>query len=180
MEVHKFFRCLFLFFLIPAFGQPEADFAVVQALIDHELDKGEVGMRLSCQQANTVFDMETFSVETDLKIPQESLYSLAIRALKSTSKIWDTNHLEGVNESLQGLINSECLSEKSILKLFRKSGKRQNILLISTPVYDISQQYCIVQVVHQKFTKSSYGQSCMLKRKGNEWEIIAEFDFWMS
>lgn len=180
MPFQKRLQFLFLFMVMSAFGQPKTDYEVLQSLINQELQKDESNLMLSCQRPNTVFDMETFRAESEEKIPQEVLYSLAIRALKSKTERWDSKNLKESVYRINGLKDIQCLSEKNIQKLFRKSGKRQNILLISTPVYDTSDQYCLVQVAHLKFTKSSYGQSCMLKRTNSGWVVIEEFDFWMS
>ena len=180
MYFQKAIRLLLLILAAKSFGQSEIDVQVLNAVIDYERDKGISDIKLNCSRSGTFFDMETFRLESEVKIPQEVLYTLAIHALKSTSGSW-----EKTNQNITAPTNDkgtepECFSEKNIQRLFKKSGKRQNILSVSTPVYDLNSEYCLVQVSYWKFTKSSYGMSCILHKKASGWEVLTEFAFWMS
>ena len=180
MYFQKAIRLLLLIIAAKSFGQSEIDVQVLNAVIDYERDKGISDIKLNCSRSGTFFDMETFRLESEVKIPQEVLYTLAIHVLKSTSGSWDATHSKTSVPKSQKETDIVCISDQKIRKLFNKSGKRQNILSVSTPVYDLNSEYCLVQVSYWKFTKSSYGMSCILHKKASSWEVLTEFAFWMS
>ncbi|MFM1878257.1 MAG: hypothetical protein RLZZ241_1123 [Bacteroidota bacterium] len=176
MRLKQCFTGLLLLFVQLSFGQKERYLEVLRAVLDSEQGKGATNLLIQCERPLTFFDMEAYQYEAEISLPLETLYTLSIGALKSKAGRWEFDS----NTTKIGITKNPCISAKQIQKLFRKTGKRQNILSVSTPVFDASNQYCVIQVAYAKFTKSSYGLSCLLLQSPKGWEVIAEFDFWMS
>lgn len=160
-------------------AQNVAQYEVLRTVVEHELKVSNSPLFLGCDKSRTVFDPKVFLEESELFLSERILDDLRQGAGQSKTGRWDKKFLKTIQAEFMEL-QKICLSPKAIENKFSSTGKRQNILMISEPIFDRDYSYCIVQIVYQKFFKSAYGGSYLLKRNPSGWEIIAEFEYWMS
>jgi hypothetical protein len=160
-------------------AQNDAQYEVLRTVLEHELKASNSPLFLGCHKSRTVFDPKVLLEESGLLLSEHILDDLKQDAGQSKTGRWDRKSLKTILvEDIE--LQKVCLSPKAIENKFRSTGKRQNIILVSQPIFDRNFNYCVVQIVYQKFFKSAYGGSYLLKRNPTGWEIIAEFEYWMS
>lgn len=167
------------FFNQQGVAQTAAQYQVLQTVVEQELKASGTPLFLGCLKTRTVFDPEVLREESGLLLSDSILTDFKEAADQSKTERWDKKGLKTIQAGNK-VLHKICLSPRAIENKFRSTGKRQNILTVSQPIFDRGGTYCVVQIVFQKFFKSAYGGSYLLKRTPSGWKIIAEFESWMS
>lgn len=153
---------------------------IFKRVINYEIEKGILGIYVRCEKPKTFFDQNNFKEETGLQVPENILNEIEKNAKVSLDGIWDSELIKGMNYNFDFIKKKDCLTLKDVEKLFKKTGKRQIIILLSQPIFDSKFEHCIISISYSKFTGSAYGRKYFLKKVYGMWTIITEYEFWMT
>lgn len=160
-----------------SFSQNNSEFEIFRKVIAHEIRDGS--LYLQCEKRRTFFDLINFKNQTSLKIPENILIEIATNAKRSEDGIWKSGLLKEFKYG-SDIKSKECLSKEDAIQLFEKTGKRQNIVSISNPIFDDNYENCVVSVTYWMFKGSVYEKSYFLKKVYGVWTLIAEYDMWLT
>ncbi|MCJ7756849.1 MAG: hypothetical protein MUP24_01780 [Gillisia sp.] len=160
-----------------SFSQNNSEFEIFRKVIAHEIRDGS--LYLQCEKQRTFFDLKNFKNQTLLQIPENILIEITTNAKRSEDGIWKSGLLKELKYG-SDIKSNECLSKEDAEQLFQKTGKRQNIVSISDPIFDDNYENCVVSVTYSMFKGSVYGRSYFLKKVYGVWTIITEYNMWLS
>jgi hypothetical protein len=165
-----------------SYSQNSSESDVFKKIIDHEVEKGTLGIYIQCEKAKTFFENNDFNEQTGLEVPENILKEIEINGTESSSNgIWNSEQINELNYGAHFIIkNKKCLTKKDAEQIFKKTKRRQNIISISEPIFDNNYENCIVSVSYSKFTGSAYGYKCFLKKVYGVWTVIVEYEQWMT
>ena len=164
-----------------SFSQNSSESDIFKKIIDHEVGKGTLGIFIRCEKSKTYFENNDFNEQTGLKVPEKILKEIKTNGIKSSDGIWNSKLIKELNYGTGLIIKTEkCLTKKDVEQIFKKTGKRQNIISISEPIFDNNYENCIISVSYSKFTGSAYGHQYFLKKVYGVWTVIVEYEQWMT
>lgn len=163
-----------------SYSQNSSESEIFKIIIDHEIGHGNLGIYLQCDKPKTFFDQKDFKEQTGLEVPGRILKELEKSAAKSKDGIWDSELMNDLKYGPDFIINKRCLSREEVEQLFEKTGKRQNIISISEPIFDKNYENCVVSVSYWNFTKSFYGHTYFLKKVYGVWAVVIVYETWMT
>lgn len=135
---------------------------------------------VGCDRVKTFFDSSDFNSQTGLEVPSCILEELETSSKKSKEGSWMSNFSFNRDYLLNILISKSCLEKQDIEMLLKKNDKRQQILLVSEPIFDIKKEHCIVSEIWINNKGSGSGSTYFLKKVYGSWTIISVFDIWIT
>ena len=160
--------------------QNKSEDEIFKKMINNEIVKDISGIYIECKKPITPFNIIEFKEETaGFEVPEIILKEIE-NSKTNNNEIWNSELIDELQYK-SGLIKSKnCLSKEDIELIFKKTRKRQNIVLISKPIFDNNYENCVVSIIHSRFTGSAYGNSYFLKKVYGIWTIIIEYGYWMT
>ncbi|MBF4464500.1 hypothetical protein [Flavobacterium sp. LC2016-12] len=159
-----------------SFAQNKSENEIFKKIIDHEIEKNKSIIYIQCKKPNTSFNIKEFKEENEGFVISESTLQEFEKNNINTNEVWNSELIK----QLDYIKNTNCLTKEEIELIFKNTNKRQNIILISKPIFDNGFENCIISIVYSKSLHSSYGQSYFLKKVNGIWTIITGFGHWMS
>jgi len=162
------------------YAQNETEIEVFRKIIDNEISNA--GIFIRCEKPKTFFNSIEFKEQTGILLPENILEELTQSSNLNYDGKWNAKIIKDLNQKYSSDIikKDKCLTLKDSERLYKKTGKRQSIVLISQPIFDSKFEYCIVSVSYLKFTGSAYGQKYLLKKVNGIWTIVIEYENWLS
>jgi hypothetical protein len=160
------------------FAQPSVtDKVLLQRVAEYEFLSE--GFYLKCEKQKTYFDKKEFKENVSPMVPEQILTELQQASLDSNDEIWEEKLFSsGALSSL--ILKTQCLTKVDCDELFKSTGNRQRIVSISDPIFDLSEENCVVSVVYHNFKDSAFGHSYFLKKIYGQWTIVFTYDHWMT
>jgi len=153
------------------------DNALLQRVAENEFISG--GFYLKCEKQKTHFDKKEFKENVSAMVPEQILTELQQASLDSNDETWESKLFSsGALSSL--ILKNQCLTKVDCDELFESTGKRQRIVSISDPIFDLSEENCVVSIVYHSFKGSAFGHSYFLKKIYGQWTIVFTYDHWMT
>ena len=162
------------------YSQNAEENEIFKKINDHEISNG--GIFIRCEKSKTYFDSIDFKEQTGLKVPDNILDELTEASNLNNDGNWNPELIKNLNEKYTSdfIIKDKCLTLKDAERLFKKTGKRQSVVSISQPIFDLKFEHCIILVSYLKFTGSAYGHKYFLKKVYGIWTIIIVYETWMT
>ena len=163
-----------------SYSQNNSESDIFKKIIEHEVGKGTLGIYVLCEKSKTIFNLKEFKEEVGLEVPENILKEIEINGSKSSNGIWNSELINELNYGSGFIKSKKCLTSKDAEEIFKKTNKRQNIVSISEPVFDNTQENCIISISYRKFTGSAFGNKYFLKKVYGVWTVIVEYEYWMT
>lgn len=161
-------------------SQNKSENEVFKKIIDHEIKKNKTKIYIGWRKPKTSFEINEFKAETiGLTISEITLKEFETNNI-NTNEVWNSELLNQIELSSNYVASTNCLTEEETEVLFKNTKKRQNILLISKPIFDNNFENCIVSIIYSRSYQSAFGKSYFLKKVNGIWTITLEFQYWMS
>jgi len=163
-----------------SYSQKSSESDVFKKIINYEIGKGTLGIYVLCEKPKNFFDLNDFKEKCGLEVPENILKEIEKNGTKSSDGIWNTELINKLNYGSDFIKSKKCLTRKDAEQIFKETNKRQNIILISEPIFDNNYENCVIYISYSKFTGSAYGHTYFLKKVYGVWTVIGEYEHWMT
>jgi len=177
----KKIKTILIIFLLPILTYSQCDYEteIFQSVINFEIEKGATELYFQCEKDKTFFTLTDFRKESVMKVPDSIMNEIMNSANNSFNSIWDPAILGTINYSKSQHLE-KCLTKDEIIALFNSTKKRQTVLSISQPIFDLKHENCIVSITYWYYTGSASGHSYFIKKIYGKWVIIETFGMWIT
>lgn len=159
------------------FSQKSADIEVFARILQYESRNGNFYPQ--CQKIKTYFDLKEFKEQYDYKVPEKILEQLADESCKSQDSEWESEAINAL--TMMGYLRCDrCLTKAECESLFETTGRRQRIVSVSDPIFDLKRENSVVSATYWSFYGSVSGYSYFLKKVYGQWTVIFTYGHWIT